>query len=279
MKKYTLSVYEKAMPEELSPKQKLQAAKSAGFDAVELSVDESDEKLARLEMRGEERKKLRKLGGESIHFNSICLSGHRRFPLGSKDLATRKRAEEIMTGAVELAYDLGINIIQLAGYDDYYEKEGPGDAETEKLYTDNLAKAAEYAGRRGILLGIETMETDFCNTVAKGMRFVKAVDSPYLQMYPDVGNMTNGTDDVIADLESGRGHIIAVHLKETKENVFRDLTYGDGRVDFYGCAKKCSELGITMFNGEYWHKKGEDYLAELKYAGGFLRNILDEVYK
>ena len=42
-----LTVYEKAMPETLGWREKLEAARAAGFDGVELSIDETDEKLAR----------------------------------------------------------------------------------------------------------------------------------------------------------------------------------------------------------------------------------------
>ena len=37
------------------------------------------------------------------------------------------------------------------------------------------------ASQKGILLGFETMETPFMNTVEKSMRFVELVKSPYLQ--------------------------------------------------------------------------------------------------
>ena len=46
---YKLSVYEKAMPGHIGWKEKLTAAKEAGYDGVELSVDESDERLSRLD--------------------------------------------------------------------------------------------------------------------------------------------------------------------------------------------------------------------------------------
>lgn len=42
-----LTVYEKAMPDSLSWRERLEAAGEAGFDALELSIDESDRRLAR----------------------------------------------------------------------------------------------------------------------------------------------------------------------------------------------------------------------------------------
>ena len=73
--------------------------------------------------------------------------------------------------------------------------------------------------RKGILMGFETMETEFMNTVGKSMKYVDIINSPYLGVYPDSGNLTNAAKlygtDVLEDLESGRGHIVALHLKET----------------------------------------------------------------
>ena len=48
MKAYTLGLYEKAMPSDLSWREKLTAAKQAGFDFLEISIDETDAKLSRL---------------------------------------------------------------------------------------------------------------------------------------------------------------------------------------------------------------------------------------
>ena len=51
----------------------------------------------------------------------MCLSGHRKYPLGSHDKEIQKKSLEIMKKAIDFAADLGIRIIQLAGYDVYYE--------------------------------------------------------------------------------------------------------------------------------------------------------------
>ena len=47
--RYELGLYEKAMPNNLSWKEKLELTRESGFDYLEMSVDESDEKLARLD--------------------------------------------------------------------------------------------------------------------------------------------------------------------------------------------------------------------------------------
>ena len=125
-----------------------------------------------------------------VEIRTMCLSGHRKYPLGSMDEATRTKGMDIMRRAIELADDLGIKIIQLAGYDVYYEE---GNEQTRKYFEENLRKATEMAASKGVILAFETMETEFMNTVEKAMEFVKLVDSPYLQVYPDCGNVTNAT--------------------------------------------------------------------------------------
>src|SRR6056297_578589 len=118
MEDYFLGLYEKAMPNTLSIKQKMTEAKNAGFDFLELSIDETDEKLGRLQWSEKEKSDIMKAALETdIKIMSVCLSGHRKFPIGSEDEKIRSRGMEIMSDAIDLAYDLGIRIIQVAGYD------------------------------------------------------------------------------------------------------------------------------------------------------------------
>lgn len=278
MSNYRLGLYEKSMPAQLSWVEKLQAAKGAGFDYVEMSIDETDAKLARLDMTDGEKDEIRAaMRVTSVPFRSICLSGHRKYPLGDPDFAVQERSLEIMQKAVRLAADLGIRTIQLAGYDVYYKE---GTEQTRADFARNLRLAVEMAAEEGILLGFETMETPFMDTTAKAMEYVKLVDSPYLGVYPDSGNITNasliyGTTPV-EDLETGRGHIIAVHLKETVPGKYREIPFGTGHVDFAAITKQAWALGVRRFVAEFWYKEGTDWRAELEKANAFLRGYLDQ---
>ncbi len=72
MNRYELGLYEKAMPGYLSMAEKLRAAKKAGYDYVELSIDETDEKLHRLDSSREKRLELIDIMyQEKIAFRSI----------------------------------------------------------------------------------------------------------------------------------------------------------------------------------------------------------------
>lgn len=274
MKDYFVGLYEKAMPNTLTWREKLQCAKENNFDFVEISIDESDEKLKRLDMTKEEREVLVKLMYEvEVPIRTMCLSGHRKYSLGSEDEVTRNRGMKIMEKAIQLADDLGIRIIQLAGYDVYYDE---GNENTKALFYENLKKATEMAARSGILLAFETMETEFMNTVAKAMNYVNKVNSPYLGVYPDCGNITNAANtykkDVIEDLKIGAGHIMAIHLKETVPGKFREIPFGTGHVNFEKIIKTSFDLGVRRFVIEFWYAGSGDYRKDIKEAREFMED-------
>lgn len=272
MKEYFVGLYEKAMPNTLSWREKLECTKENNFDFIEMSIDESCEKLKRLDMSREERIALNNLMHEvGIPIRTLCLSGHRKYPLGSLDKATRERGMEMMEKAIQLADDLGIRLIQLAGYDVYYEEENE---ETKRLFSENLKKAVEMAARSGIVLGFETMETEFMNTVEKAMKYVSDVNSPYLGVYPDSGNITNaaksyGSNEIL-DLRSGTGHIVAVHLKETVPGKFREIPFGTGHVDFKNIIKNSLEIGVRRFVTEFWYTGNKEFREDIRNAKKFI---------
>ena len=272
---YELGLYEKSMPNTLSFREKLETVKATGFDFLEISIDETDEKLSRLEWTKEERQQLlNDMFETGVPIRSMCLSGHRKYPFGSHDEATRARSLEIMEKAIQLADDLGVRVIQLAGYDVYYEE---GDAVTLDYFIQNLKKATEMASQKGILLGFETMETPFMNTVEKSMRFVELVNSPYLQVYPDSGNLMNaslepGAKNVYEDIELGRGHIVAAHLKETIPGHYREIPFGTGQIDFKRMVDTFLSIGVNRFTGEFWYVGQENWLEDIKFANQFLRS-------
>ena len=198
---YSLALYEKAIPAGKPFEELFDITKRCGFDRLEISIDESDWRLERLDWPTE---KVVALGAEARNagtpITTLCLSGHRKYPFGSHDPAVRKKSLEIMYKAVDFAAALGVRIIQLAGYDVYYET---GDEQTRAWFLENLKKGVSYAASCGIILAFETMETPFMDTVEKSIAYVTAVNSPWLGVYPDIGNLKNAAvlyhGDVVED--------------------------------------------------------------------------------
>ncbi|EFL9550237.1 L-ribulose-5-phosphate 4-epimerase [Escherichia coli] len=188
VRNHPLGIYEKALTKDLSWPERLVLAKSCGFDFVEMSVDETDERLSRLDWSTAQRTSLVAAMIETgVGIPSMCLSAHRRFPFGSRDDAVRQRAREIMSKAIRLARDLGIRTIQLAGYDVYYEDHDEG---TRQRFAEGLAWAVEQAAASQVMLAVEIMDTAFMNSISKWKKWDEMLASPWFTVYPDVGNLS-----------------------------------------------------------------------------------------
>ena len=278
MNQYAIGLYEKAIPKTMSWSEKLLCAKDCNYDFLEISIDETEEKLSRLNWTKEQRREILDLMRNlDLPIRSMCLSAHRKYPFGASDKAVRDRGMEIMEKAIAFADDLGIRIIQLAGYDVYYEE---GNEKSRERFIENLEKATKMAATIGILMGFETMETEFMNTTEKAMRYVNLIGSPYLGVYPDSGNLTNASllynKSVAEDLETGRGHIVAMHLKETLPGVFREVPFLTGHVDFEGVIRKARDLGVRRFVTEMWDVGKDSWKEDILFANKTMRAILNK---
>jgi L-ribulose-5-phosphate 3-epimerase len=271
---YLLGLYEKSMPHSLSVGEKLVQAKEAGFDYLEISIDETDEKLGRLKWSTKMKQELvRDTWDTGIPIISMCLSGHRKYPLGCEDKGIRDKGMEIMSDAIQFAAFTGIRIIQIAGYDEYYN---PSNENTRRLFLENLRKSVEMAASCGVILAFETMETEFLDTVEKAMYYIDIIGSPYLQIYPDLGNITNAAGlyghAVLDDIRKGRGHLAAMHLKETVPGRYREIPFGTGHVDFISAIKAARNLGVKLFVAEFWHNPETGWQQQLTFTNEFIRS-------
>ncbi|MBN2604629.1 MAG: L-ribulose-5-phosphate 3-epimerase [Bacilli bacterium] len=271
-----IGIYEKAIPNRLDWETKIFIAKSAGFDFIEMSVDESTERLERLDWDQQTRSNLvALLDKNKMAIDSMCLSGHRLYPFGSANEETRKKAYEIMDKALILAKDLHIKNIQLAGYDVYYEESTP---ESVRLFKEGLQYSAKKAEEAGIMLSIEIMDTPFIGTIIKGLQFVKEINSPFLTLYPDLGNLSRWSDNPSKELELGFDYISAIHLKDTNPGIFKCVPFGAGTVDFPTLFGTLQELNyqknflIEMWADNTLEATIEETINEIKKAKEWLYN-------
>ena len=247
-----------------------------------MSIDETDERLARLDWTDEEILEIFKAKLDTgVDIYSICLSGHRRFPFGSKDKETRDKALEIMQKAVDLASKLGVRNLQLAGYDVYYEDKT--DASRE-FFIQNLKKAVNMAAAKQVMLSIEIMDDPFINSLTKFKQIKSQIQSPWLQVYPDVGNLSAWPENNSGyELELGIDNIVAVHLKDTINvtddfpGKFKEVPWGEGDVDFLGNLKTLKRLGYEgTFLMEMWSETTDAPAKYIKEAQEFLYPIMEE---
>ena len=269
--KNPVGIYEKALPKNLSWHQRFEAARNAGYDFLEISVDETPERMARLDWTTAERLEFLRASRESgFPVPSLCLSGHRKIPFGSADRAVRVQAEEFMVKGIQFAADTGIRVIQLAGYDVYYEA---ANQDSRARYLEGMEKALECAARHQVMLSLEIMDTTFLNSISKYLVLKESLPSPWFTVYPDLGNLSAWGNDMAHELTQGINHIVGVHVKETKPvapgfpGAFRDVPFGEGTVDFVHCFRTLHELGYAgPFLIEMWTEKAADPLREIAEA-------------
>jgi len=176
-----------------------------------------------------------------VKIQSLCLSGHRRFPIGSADPDLRNTGMMIMKKAIDFASDTGIPIVQLAGYDCAVEEKRT--EQTRQWYHENLSKSVTWASQSGVTLALENIGSTLVDSVTSAMSYVKEFNSPYLQVYPDIGNLDAAGFDIHSELSAGAGHVVAIHIKDTKVDAIRRVPFGDGRVDFVKAFQSISEIG------------------------------------
>ena len=276
-----IGIYEKALPKDMNWAERFAAAKAAGYDFLEISVDETPERMARLDWSLAERLEFFRLSRESgVPVPSMCLSGHRKSPFGSADPAIRAQAAEFMEKAIRFACDTGIRVIQLAGYDVYYE---PTTRESRERYYAGMERALEVAARHQVTLALEIMDTSFQNSISKYLKLKERLPSPWFMVYPDIGNLTAWGNDVAEELALGIHEIVGVHVKETKPvgpnfpGAFRDVPFGEGTVDFVHCFKTLHDLAYAgPFLIEMWTEKSADPLGEIAKARAWVGERLQQ---
>ena len=270
-----IGIYEKATPKHFTWKERLEFAKELGFDFVEMSVDESDARLARLEWSKEERFEVVKAVYETgVRIPTICFSGHRRYPLGSNDPALEAKSLETMKQCIELAQDLGVRVIQLAGYDVYYEEKSP---ETRARFLKNLRKACNWAEQAQVILAIEIMDDPFINSIEKYLAVEKAINT---------GNLSAWHNDLYSEFVIGHQALAALHLKDTypvteqSKGQFRDVPFGQGCVnweDTFRILKETNYQGPFLI--EMWSENCptvEETKAAIKEAQDFLYPLIEK---
>ncbi|MEQ9743022.1 L-ribulose-5-phosphate 3-epimerase [Pectobacterium actinidiae] len=270
-----LGIYEKALPPGEDWLTRLQQAKALGFDFVEMSVDETDSRLARLDWSREQRMELvNAIATSGIRVPSMCLSAHRRFPLGSENDAIREQGLAIMQKAIRLAQDVGIRVIQLAGYDVYYQRANDTTRERFRL---GLQHAVAMASRAQVTLAMEIMDYPLMNSISKALGYANFLNNPWFQLYPDIGNLSAWDNDVQMELRAGKGHIVAVHVKDTKPGVFKNVPFGTGVVDFTQCFSTLKESGYCgPYLIEMWSENAQDPIQEVTAARDWIKQRMSQ---
>ncbi len=230
MLKSPVGLYEKALPEELSWEERLAAAGRAGYDYVQISIDESDERLARLDWTASERAALRRaIANSGVRITTMCLSAHRKYPLGSHDPEIRRQGQEILYKAIEFGVDIGLRVVQVMAYDVFYEE---SDKETRTNFMEGLELGTRMAAQAGMMLGLENLDTPFVENASQALAVIDEINSPWLRLYLDMGNLAAAGYSPPDEIRLTKDKLLGIHVKDAAPKVIRGIPFGEGIVPF-----------------------------------------------
>ncbi len=251
MFKMPVGLYEKALPASMCWEERLTAAGQAGYDFVEISIDESDERLARLDWQAFQRAELRRsIVNSGVKIMTMCLSGHRKYPLGSHTPELRQQGREILRKAIEFAGDVGLRVVQVMAYDVFYET---SDNETQANFMEGLECGTRWAGQCGVMLGLENLDTPFVDSITKALAITHGINSPWLRLYPDIGNLAAAGYCPPDELTLAKGQLLGIHVKDALPRVIRGVPFGQGIVPFRESFQALVQAGFWGLLGvEMW---------------------------
>jgi L-ribulose-5-phosphate 3-epimerase len=128
------------------------------------------------------------------------------------------------------------------------------------------------ASRAQVTLAMEIMDYPLMNSISKALGYTHYLNNPWFQLYPDIGNLSAWDNDVQMELQAGIGHIVAVHVKDTKPGVFKNVPFGEGVVDFERCFETLKQSGYCgPYLIEMWSETAEDPAAEVAKARDWVK--------
>lgn len=269
----SLGIYEKALVNDPDWAKVFSQVHACGFDFVDLSIDETPNRSARLDWTPKERAEVLAAARDAgVQIGALCLSVHRAIMPGSRDLAMRRRAAEVYQKGIGLARDLNVSVLQVAGYYAYYEKP---DSSARERYIDTLAAAVPLAAQAGIILAIENVDGNDISSIQDAVAVIDEINSPWVQIYPDIGNIAEHGGDTVAELRAGEGHMVALHVKDVLPGQPRRIPFGTGVADFDAAFV---ELARQRWTGrmmlEMWNDDAPDSLDTCTAAKQFIETKL-----
>ncbi len=279
MFKMPVGLYEKALPDAMSWEERLTAAGQAGYDFMEISIDESDARLSRLDWSASERAALRRsIDNTGVKIMSMCLSGHRKYPLGSHSPELRRQGQDILRKAIDFAGDVGLRVVQVMGYDVFYET---SDEETGANFIDGLRLGTRWAEQSGVMLGLENLDTPFVENMSTALSIIREIDLPWLRLYPDMGNLSAAGYYPPDELTLAKGQLLGVHVKDALPKIIRGVPFEKGIVPFRETFQALVKMGFWGLLGvEIWGSMhtGEDPVASVAAARKFVDSLVAEAW-
>ncbi|MCL6605042.1 MAG: sugar phosphate isomerase/epimerase [Paenibacillus sp.] len=227
-------------------------AKKAGFDGIELSLNESGE--LGLETTDQEASVLREqITDLGLEISGLATGLYWSHSMTSESEATRTKAMDICKKQLEMASALGADtILVIPGAVGVDFIPGCDVIEYDKAYEraqQCISGLAPFAEQTGVSIGIENVWNKFLLSPLEMRQFIDSIDSPFVGSYFDVGNVVHSgyPEHWIRILGS---RIKKVHFKDYRREAgglhgFVDLLAGD--VDYPAVMAAFKEIGYDGY--------------------------------
>jgi L-ribulose-5-phosphate 3-epimerase len=238
--KKSISIW--CFPGNMTLKDAMKQAQQAGFDGIELALNEQGEMA--LDWDPFKVKDI-KLYADSIGLgiSSFAIGLGWKYPLITRDAGMYKKAKDILQTGLRFAGILEVDcILSVPGtvnpdmpYDEAYER---GVA----AYKDCGKMAQEY----GVTIGVENVWNKFLLSPLEAARFIDEIGHPWVQFFFDVGNvLLFGYPEQWIRILGKR--IRKVHIKDfqTGPGVFATLL--NGNVNYPAVTKALAEVGYDGY--------------------------------
>lgn len=215
-------------------KNNFELAKKAGFEGVEVALDETGE--VSLESTEKDLLEVKRQAEDSgIELYSIASGLYWDYWLNDDDAAVREKAKDIVKKQLESASILGCESILVIPGTVNAEFAAPGKvidyATTYERSLEAITELKEYAEQYKVEIGLENVWNKFLVSPMEMRDFIDKVDSKYVGSYFDVGNVLfNGFPEHWITILADR--IKKVHFKDYRVAAgglhgFVDLLAGD----------------------------------------------------
>ncbi len=230
----------------------MKIAKDAGFEGIELALNETGE--MGLNSSEEEVLKYKNAASQiGIKISSLATGLYCSYPLTSNNKDTREKAKNIVKKQLNNAAILGVDTIlvipgavgvdfipgfEVVDYDIAYNRS-----------LEEIKELAYYAESKKVSIGLENVWNKFLLSPLEMRDFIDKINSPFVGAYFDVGNVIySGYPEHWIKILGNR--IKKVHFKDYRRDVgnlfgFVDLLSGD--VNYPAVVKELQNIGYDSF--------------------------------
>lgn len=241
-----------SFPSGLNVRQMIELAADAGFDGIELALNETGE--LSLESSEQEIRAIRQIAADTgIELASLASGLYWDYPFTSTKAETRSKAQDIVKKQLEFAEILGVDTILVVpgavGVDFIPQAEVVPYDKAYDYALESFVKLAPVAKSHRVSIGIENVWNKFLLSPLEMRDFIDTIGSDYVGSYLDVGNVVySGYPEHWISILNKR--IKKVHFKDYRREAgglhgFVDLLAGD--VDFKAVVSELERVGYDDY--------------------------------